>query len=187
MSILLGIGITATITVLYLGKKGWQMLHKVVGITPGVLTYQDPNAPLLLSDMTWQQLTLNVQHLSGLSDSQLRQLQRIDAKVATYYNYQQVRQAQNITPAVNEAQFVLHKLLYARLPEMLASHYHLLNIIDNPKVNTANKTQCIEAGQLLQDALDSIERRVDTELMQIETQHLQDLRVMKRYVDSHKN
>ena len=38
MSILIGVGVVTTVTVVYLGKKGWQALHKAVGITPGVLT-----------------------------------------------------------------------------------------------------------------------------------------------------
>ena len=49
MSVLIGVGIVTTVTTIYLGRKGWHAFHKMVGITPGVLTYQDSNAPLLLT------------------------------------------------------------------------------------------------------------------------------------------
>ena len=185
MSILIGVGVVTTVTVIYLGKKGWQALHKAVGITPGVLIYQNPNAPLSLPDLTWQKLALNTQHLHGLSDGQLHQLQRIDHKVMTCQNYQHDLQAQNITLAVTEPQFVLHKLLHTRLPQMLASHYHLRQASINASMNHADNIKCTEASQLIQEALDNIEKRVDTLLEQLERQHLQDLRVMKRYMDSH--
>ncbi|MEC5210335.1 hypothetical protein RCH20_001406 [Psychrobacter sp. PL15] len=182
MSILLGVGIATTIVILYLGKKGWQALHSAVGITPGVLTYQDPNAPLSLPNLTWQQLTLNSQHLSVLSDHQLRQLQHIDNKVATYQRYQLDSQAQHRTPALTEQQFVLHKLLQLRLPEMLASHYHLAGVNGGAEATNNKRT---EAEQLLQDALNNIDSRLDELLEQVDSQHLQDLRVMKKYIDSH--
>ncbi|WP_201555176.1 hypothetical protein [Psychrobacter sp. 72-O-c] len=185
MSMLLGVGVFTTITVFYLGKKGWQALHKAVGITPGVLTYQDPQAPITLTDMTWQNLTLNNKHLSVLPDSQLRHLQRIDHKVATYQTYQQHLQAQSITPAITEQQFVLDKLLHTRLAEMLASHYHLASA--GASVNASTNDKQSEAKQLLQQALNNIEGRLDSLLEQMETQHLQDLRVMKNYIDSHSN
>lgn len=192
MSIILGVGIATTITVFYLGKKGWQALHKVVGIAPGVLTYQDPNAPILLSNLTWQKLTFSSQHLSVLSDSQLHQLQRIDKKIAAYHNYQQDLQKQSRTLAVDEQQFVLHKLLYTRLPEMLASHYRLLRFNDrflsfgnHTKASTIDDANRAEASKLLQEALDNIERRLDMSLEMLETQSLQELRIMKNYLNSH--
>lgn len=193
MSIILGVGIAATattVTLFYMGKKGWQALHKAVGITPGVLTYQDPQAPILLMDITWQQLSLNRQHLSCLPDSQLRQLQRIDRKVGAYHSYQQELKSQNKTPALTEQQFVLHKLLQLRLPEMLASHYHLArannkNCFNDTGNLEANNDKRVEAGQLLQQALNNIEQRLESLLEQMETQHLLDLRVMKSYIESH--
>ena len=59
MSILIGIGIVTTVTTFYLGRKGWHALHKAVGITPGVLIYQDDHAPLSLATLSWEQLNLN--------------------------------------------------------------------------------------------------------------------------------
>lgn len=175
---LIGVTIITTITVFYLGKKGWQALHKAVGITPGVLTYQNPQAPLLVNKLTWQNLTLNKQHLLHLSDIQLRQLQFIDSQVVIYQNYQQSLQQQEITSAITEQQFVLHKLLHTRLAEMLASYHHLVSVsTDNAKK--------YEAGQLLQNLLDTIEQRLQSLLAQMEDGHLQDLRVMKQYMDSH--
>ena len=183
MSILLGIGVVTTVSVFYLGRKGWHALHKMVGITPGVLTYQDSNAPLLLTSLNWQQLNLNKKHLEVLSDKQLRQLQHIDKKVANYHNYQNELEAQNVTSAINEQQFVLHKMLHIRLPEMLASHYHLANI--NISNRTKNGQKQTEASRLLQEVLDSIEQRLDRLLERMEEQHLQELRVMKNYIHSH--
>lgn len=183
MSILIGVGVVATVSVFYLGRKGWHAFHKMVGITPGVLTYQDSNAPLLLTSLNWQQLNLNKKHLEALSDKQLHQLQDIDKKVANYHNYQNELEAQNVTSAINESQFVLHKMLHTRLPEMLASHYHLANI--NVSNHTKNGQKQTEAGRLLQEILDNIEQRLDGLLERMEEQHLQELRVMKNYIHSH--
>lgn len=183
MSILIGVGVVATVSVFYLGRKGWHALHRMVGITPGVLTYQDSNAPLLLNSLNWQQLNLNKKHLEVLSDKQLRQLQHIDKKVANYHNYQNELEAQNVISAINEQQFVLHKMLNIRLPEMLASHYHLANI--NISNRTKNGQKQAEASRLLQEVLDNIEQRLDGLLERMEEQHLQELRVMKNYIHSH--
>ena len=183
MSILIGVGVVTTVSVFYLGRKGWHALHKMVGITPGVLTYQDSNAPLLLTSLNWQQLNLNKKHLEALSDKQLRQLQHIDKKVANYHNYQNELEAQNVISAINEQQFVLHKMLHTRLPEMLASHYHLANI--NISNRTKDGQKQAEASRLLQEVLDNIEQRLDGLLERMEEQHLQELRVMKNYIHSH--
>ena len=183
MSILIGVGVVTTVSVFYLGRKGWHALHRMVGITPGVLTYQDSNAPLLLTSLNWQQLDLNKKHLEVLSDKQLRQLQNIDKKVANYHNYQNELEAQNLTSAINEQQFVLHKMLHIRLPEMLVSHYHLANI--NVSNRTKNGQKQTEASRLLQEVLDNIEQRLDGLLERMEEQHLQELRVMKNYIHSH--
>jgi len=183
MSILLGVGVVTTVSVFYLGRKGWHALHNMVGITPGVLIYQDSNAPLLLTSLNWQQLNLNKKHLEALSDKQLRQLQNIDKKVANYHNYQNELEAQDVTSAINEQQFVLHKMLHTRLPEMLASHYHLATI--NISNHTKNGQSQAKASRLLQEVLDSIEQRLDGLIERMEEQHLQELRVMKNYIHSH--
>ena len=183
MSILIGVGVVTTVSVFYLGRKGWYALHRMVGITPGVLTYQDSNAPLLLTSLNWQQLNLNKKHLEVLSDKQLRQVQHIDKKVANYHNYQNELEAQDVTSAINEQQFVLHKMLHTRLPEMLVSHYQLVSM---NRINNESKQQKkAEASELLQEALSNIEQRLDDLLKQIDVQQLQELRVMKNYIDSH--
>ena len=183
MSVLIGIGIVTTVTTIYLGKKGWHALHKMVGITPGVLTYQDDNAPLSLTSINWQQLNLNKKHLKSLLDNQLRQLQRIDEKVSSYQSYQKALKSQNKTPAVTEQQFVLNKMLHTRLPEMLASHYQLVSI--NKSNNESNQQKESEASELLQGALNNIEQRLDDLLKQIDVEQLQELRVMNNYINSH--
>ena len=183
MSVLIGIGIVTTVTTIYLGRKGWHALHKMVGITPGVLTYQDDNAPLSLTSINWQQLNLNKKHLKVLPNNQLLQLQRIDEKVSNYQSYHKTLQAQNKTPAVIEQQFVLNKMLHTRLPEMLVSHYQLVNM--NRINNESNQQKKAEASELLQEALNNIEQRLDNLLRQVEIEQLQKLRVMKSYINSH--
>ena len=183
MSILIGIGIVTAVTTFYLGKKGWHALHKAVGISPGVLTYRDYDAPLSLSTINWQQLVLNKAHLNSLSEPQLRQLKRIDEKVMSYQAYQKALKAQHKTPAVTEQQFVLNKMLHTRLPEMLASHHHLAN--SNISADIVSKERKAEANQLLQQVFDNIEQRLDRLLEQMESQQLQALRVMKNYINSH--
>lgn len=189
MIVWLSIGIISAITTFYLGRKGWHALHRAVGISPGVLIYHHPNAPLSLNDLTWQQLILNQQHLTPLSDEQLHQLQRIDNKVTAYRQYNQELNAQNIIPALTEAHFVLQKWLEVRLPQMLASHYHVQSQArDKDEVrHTINSgdSNRLTASQLLQEGLDNIEQRLDSLLEQIDTRHLQELRVMKRYMDEH--
>lgn len=183
MSVLIGVGIVTMVTAIYLGRKGWQALHKAVGITPGALTYQDYDAPLSLSTINWQRLNLNKQHLKSLPDNQLRQLQRIDKKLCNYQAYQKSLQSQHKTSAVTEQQFILNKLLHTRLPEMLASYYHLTNI--SSSTNRISNQKNAEASELLQQVLDNIEQRLDRLLEQMETQQLQELRVMKNYINSH--
>ncbi|MEN2751573.1 hypothetical protein AAIR29_07995 [Psychrobacter sp. FBL11] len=183
MSVLIGVGIVTTITTIYLGKKGWQAFHKAVGITPGVLKYRDRHAPLSLSTLNWRQLNLNKKHLQVLPDHQLRQLQRIDEKVNSYYEYQKALSDQNKTSAVTEQQFVVDKMLHTRLSEMLASRYHLASI--HTTANQIEDEKNVEADELLQQVLNSIEQRLDELLAQMQTQHLQELQVMKNYIDSH--
>ena len=191
MMVWLSIGVISIVTSFYLGKKGWHALHKVVGISPGTLIYHHPNAPLSVSDMTWQQLLLNPKHLTVLSDGQLRQLQRIDDKVTAYYRYQQALGTQYETAERTEAHFVLQKWLDTRLPEMLASHYYVQSQTGNQdtKVYLTNTdtSHYSTANQLLQQGLDNIEQRSDKLLEHIEMHHLQELQVMKRYMDKHNN
>ena len=63
MSIVIGVVVVTTVSVFYLGKKGWHALHKMVGITPGVLTYEDDRTPLSLTAINWQSLNLNKKYL----------------------------------------------------------------------------------------------------------------------------
>jgi len=179
MSILIGVGIVTTVTTFYLGRKGWQAFHKAVGISPGVLTYHDYDAPLSLAALSWQQLTLNKQHLKNLSEQQLRQLKRIDEKMNSYRAYQTALHNQHKTPAITEAQFVLNKMLQTRLPEMLATHYQLTN------TSSVSSNKRLEGNELLQSVLDNIEQRLDRLLAQMDEEQLQELRVMKHYINSH--
>ncbi|MFC6381908.1 hypothetical protein [Psychrobacter glacincola] len=181
MSILIGVGVITTVSVFYLGRKGWYAFHKAVGITPGVLIYHDKNAPLALANINWQQLNLNKRYLKSLTDSQLRQLHRIDEKVASYHAYQAELKLNEKTPAITEQQFVLHKMLHTRLPEMLSNYYQLMTM----HLVAKNSNTKAEAGKLLQDVLDNIEQRLDSLLEQMQKQQLQDLRAMKNYIDSH--
>lgn len=183
MSILIGVGVITTVSVFYLGRKGWYAFHKAVGITPGVLIYHDKNAPLSLANINWQQLNLNKKHLKSLTDSQLRQLYRIDEKVASYHAYQAELKLDEKTPAITEQQFVLHKMLHTRLPKMLSSYYQMTAISSNAK--SVDNQSRNEAIRLVQEVLDNIEQRLDNLLEQMQRQQLRDLRIMKHYIDSH--
>ena len=66
---------------------------------------------------------------------------------------------------------------------MLASHYQLVNI--NRSNNEVNQQKKAEASELLQQVLNNIEQRLDRLLEQMDTQQLQELRVMKSYINSH--
>ena len=189
MVVWLSIGVISIVTSLYLGKKGWHALHEVVGIRPGTLIYQHPDAPLSLPDLTWQQLILDQKHLSLLSDDQLRQLKRFDDKMVAYQLYQRELDTQNATRILTEEHYVLQKWLEVRLPQILTNHYHAqLGIrnqdIKEQSINTAH-TNRLSASQLLQEGLDNIEQLLDNQLAQIEVRHLQELQVMQRYMNEH--
>lgn len=189
MVVWLSIGVISIVTSLYLGKKGWHALHKVVGISPGTLIYQSPNAPLSLPDLTWQQLILDQKHLGLVSDDQLLQLKRLDDKMLAYQQYQRELDTQNPTRILTAEHFVLQKWLDIRLPQMLNSHYHAQLGIRNQDVkgksiNTDN-TNRLTASQLLQEGLDNIEQLLDNQLAQIEVRHLQELQIMQRYMNEH--
>lgn len=189
MVVWLSIGVISIVTSLYLGKKGWHTLHKVVGISPGTLIYQSPNAPLSLPDLTWQQLILDQKHLRVLSDAQLHQLKRLDDKMVAYQLYQRELDTQNATRILTEEYYMLQKWLEVRLPQMLTSHYHAqLGIrnqnIKGQSINTDN-TNRLSASQLLQEGLDNIEQLLDNQLAQIEVRHLQELQIMQRYMNEH--
>ena len=66
---------------------------------------------------------------------------------------------------------------------MLVSHYQLANI--NRSTNDVSKQKKAKANELLQEALNNIEQRLDGLLAQIEVQQLQELRVMNSYINSH--
>ncbi len=74
-------------------------------------------------------------------------------------------------------------MLHTRLPEMLASYHQLTTINTNAK-NVSHEKKA-EASELLQKVLNNIEQRLDRLLEKMETQHLQELRVMNDYIDSH--
>ena len=189
MIVWLTIGVISVITSLYLGRKGWHALHKAVGISPGVLIYQHPNAPLFLPDMTWQKLTLNQQHLTVLSNKQLLQLQRLDDKISAYQQYQHELNAQNLIRILTEDHFIMQKWIEIRLPQLLASYYHVQPGISKKGTKeqfiTTDNINGLTASQLLQESLDNIEQRLDNLLAQIETRHLQELKVMQRYMNEH--
>lgn len=177
--ILIGVGAVTAITIYYLGKKSWHALHRIAGITPGVMVYQNPKAPLLINKLQWQKLELNPAHLQGLTNDLLRQLQNIDQKLAHFESYQQSLNDNH--QALSEAEFIAHKFIYSRLPEMLASYYLLKQSYQQKNINAAKMN---EAEQLLKELLDGIEERLDDVLEKIEAQHWQELKVMRRYLDT---
>lgn len=191
MSMMLGVGVAAVVGVFYMVRKGWRVLHEAVGITPGTLVYQNPNAPLLCSAITWQALTLNDKHLSSLTQSQLKQLKRIDEKLSIVQQVELENPSQDKEAPVNEAQFVLYKLLYTRLPEILTSHHRMVGMYrsqseKNQKdaLHHHDDSKTSEANELLQSALDNIETRLDDLLDSFKHQGLQELRMMNTYLNN---
>lgn len=177
--ILIGVGAVTAIMIYYLGKKSWQALHRIAGITPGVMIYENPKVPLLVNKLQWQKLELNPAHLQGLNNDLLRQLQNIDQKLAHFESYQQ--SLNDSDKALSEEEFIAHKFIYSRLPEMLASYYHLRQSYQQ---KSSNKAKISEAEQLLRELLNGIEERLDGVISKIEAQHWQELKVMKRYLDT---
>ncbi|WP_230661263.1 hypothetical protein [Psychrobacter sp. I-STPA10] len=204
MIISLGVGLVTLLTTVYVGKKSWQAFHRMVGITPGQITYIEPSntnkdesKDLAYTSVIWQQLQLDSHYLKYLPVAQIQHLQRIDTKMQAYDSWQQpspdMAAKQRRPPpfvasnVVTEETFLLQKLIVERLPEALA-RYHL--IAKSQALTTAvsapveSSQHLAEALQVVQALLERIEKNLDKVLNQYQQEQLQNLRAMQRYLDS---
>lgn len=208
MIVSIGVGAVALLTTVYVGKKSWQAFHRMVGITPGQVTYVaadtrvDNLAHLGNAALIWQQLQLDSDYLEYLPAAQIQHLQRIDTKMQAYESWQQSlpqslpqsnskhssKQPQILAANMpTEEAFLLQKLITERLPEALA-RYHLIaknQVLTTAVSPSAERAQHLaEALQVLQTLLTRIEVNLDKVLAQYEQEQLQNLRAMQRYLDS---
>lgn len=195
MSLLIGLGtaLVSTLGAVYVARKGWYAFHRVVGITPGAITYEPATQPSASPSL--MQLTLDDAWLTHLPTEVLEQLSRIDHKADIYQQWQEDLAKQGQTVPTSEAQFTVRKLLNERLPEMLGSYHILaqhqnrvarLNDIELTKTNITGTSQDLqplsEALGLLAALLDSTEQRLDELLAQCRDSSYQELLIMQRYL-----
>ena len=180
------LGIVATASVAYIGRRGWYAFHKAVGITPGAMHYTPPvqaALPMLI------QLEIDSCILEYLPPRALDILTRIDHKADIYQQWlddlaQQGRQLPN-----SEEQFIVRKILSERLPAMLidyhtlAQHQQRLIKLQGTSRDTTEHQNVAAALALLIELLDSTEQRLDQLLAQCQDSHYQELKVMRRYLD----
>lgn len=190
MSMLLGIGalLASSMGVVYLGRKGWHAFHRAVGITPGTLRYIEPKA---LPPPQLMQLSIDTALLTELPPAVVSLLTRIDDKACLYQQWQEEQQCQGLTVANSEQQFVLRKLLSERIPEMLQYYQSLAQYQQQCHQTSApeplDKKQAATLGtaySLLLELLASTEKRLDDLLLDCSKEQVQQLQVMKRYLDS---
>ncbi|GAA0321668.1 hypothetical protein [Psychrobacter aestuarii] len=181
MSMLIGTGVMFVAVTWYVGKKSWHALHRMVGITPGTMVYHNPQVPIRLQDLRLQQLNLDKTHLQSLSDTHLAALQRIDSKIGHYQRYYKDTQSKKTAslPTASEQDVIVHKLIHTRLPDMLRS-YHLQHTL---AIAPPNAEQTNSAEALLMDSLQGIEKQLDAGLQALQQKHMDDLRIMNRYID----
>ena len=208
MIISVAVGVVAVLTTAYVAKKSWQAFHRMVGITPGQVTYisadsaVDKLAHLADATLVWQQLQLDNEYLEYLPVLQIQHLQRIDTKMQAYETWQHQslqetgslgKQQKSFSTAnlsanmLTEEAFLLKKLIADRLPEALG-RYHLLAknqaLTSALSPSTKQSQHLAEALQVLQTLLERIEKNLDKLLEQYEQEQLQNLRAMQRYLDS---
>lgn len=197
MSVLIGVGVVAVVAAGYVGRKGWLAFHRAVGITPGTLKYVEPSQ---LPPPPMLQLTLVDEQIKGLPPAIVEQLLRIDGKADILQQWRNEAVQAGQTPIVSEDEFMVSKLLQSRLPELIESyqriahHEELLQQAANRASTTAyanrqahseeqmseNKAQALG---LLLEVLMKIETKLDGLLEGCQSEALQQMQVMQRYLD----
>lgn len=197
MSVLIGVGVVAVVAAGYVGRKGWLAFHRAVGITPGTLKYVEPSQ---LPPPPMLQLTLVDDQIKGLPPAIVEQLLRIDGKADILQQWRNEAAQAGQTPIVSEDEFMVSKLLQSRLPELIESyqriahHEELLQQAANRASTTAyanrqahseermseNKAQALG---LLLEVLMKIETKLDGLLEGCQSEALQQMQVMQRYLD----
>lgn len=194
MSVLIGVGVIATLGLGYIGHKGWLAFHRAVGIRPGTLKYIEPSQ---LPPPQMMQLTLLPDQIRGLPPVIIEQLLRIDGKADIFQQLRNEAIKAGHTPTISEDEFVVRKLLQVRLPELInsyqkiARHEDLLqqteikagsrtkNFVTNADQMSKNKAQALS---LVFEVLLKIETKLDNLLEGCQSEALQELQVMQRYL-----
>lgn len=201
MSVLIGaVGIVAVAAAGYVGRKGWLAFHRAVGISPGTLKYVEPSQ---LPPPPMLQLTLKEDQISGLPPMIIEQLLRIDGKADIFQQWRNDTIKAGQTPATTEEEFVVSKLLSTRLPELIDSYQRIAHhealvqqatdratsatrhntTLDNENKMSQSKEQALA---LLWQVLMQIEGKLDQLLEGCQTEALQELEVMQRYLEQRK-
>ena len=200
MSVLIGVGVAAVAVAGYVGRKGWLAFHRAVGITPGTLKYVEPSQ---LPPPPMLQLTLVEDQIKGLPPAIVEQLLRIDGKADIFQQWRNDMIKAGQTPMVSEDEFMVSKLLQIRLPELIESYQRIARHEDllqqaNHRAATAayNSKQVSSENQisenkaqalgLLLEVLIKIETKLDVLLEDCQSEALQQMQVMQRYLDQRK-
>lgn len=197
MSVIIGVGVAASIGTVWLLRKGWLVFHDMAGITR-VMRYEPvaqlPYEPQLIL------LQVDNSRLKYLPDAQKQKIQRIDDKADVYQEWrddiqkrlqeshsqsaQKPRQVPTQVP-MSETQFVVAKLLREHLPEALDSYHAIAKrqqrVQTRSSMSVQNQSQSLS---VLDELLDDIETRLDGLLEECEAHHLQEMTVIKRYLHS---
>lgn len=179
------VAIVGIIGGIYVIRKAWYGFHRAVGIEPGKMTYVPAN---LREEKAFKphliQVNLSTTQLLHLPNSLKIQLQRIDDKADAYQDWRvDLEQRYQSILTTTENQFALSKLMSEHLPEIISSYHNLherkLKISSESYIDSDN-----QALAMLIELLDDIEERLDNLLKECEQTQLQDLQVMKRYLQS---
>lgn len=195
MSVLIGAGVVAVVAAGYVGRKGWLALHRAVGITPGTLKYVPPSQlppPML-------QLTLAESQITDLPPVIMERLLRIDGKADVFQQLRTEVIDAGQTPPASEDEFVVSKLLQTRLPELINSYQRIARqealiqqathrAVSSQHANSAASTSTemseskAQALAVLLEVLITIETKLDALLERYQNDALQDMQVMRRYL-----
>ncbi|SUD90009.1 hypothetical protein [Psychrobacter phenylpyruvicus] len=197
MSVLIGVGVVAVVAAGYVGRKGWLAFHRAVGITPGTLKYVEPAQ---LPPPPMLQLTLVDDQIKGLPPAIVEQLLRIDGKADIFQQWRNDAIKAGQIPMVSEDEFMVSKLLQSRLPELIESyqriahHEELLQQAANRASTSAYANRQVRSEEqmsenkaqalgLLLEVLMKIETKLDGLLEGCQSEALQQMQVMQRYLD----
>ncbi len=124
-----------------------------------------------------------------------QQLQRVDDKADIYQQWLADLEKQDnhlASPATTtENQFVLSKLMSEHLPNIISTYQNIIKHKQRLQASTSSFDQksisdkeSQKALLLLTELLDDIESRLDILLRECERQQIQELQVMKRYLQA---
>lgn len=200
--VVIGIAVVGTVIAGVAIRKAWYGFHRSVGISPKKMTYIPPEQQALQTQQ-WQasfqpqliQVNLSTEQLSLLPFEAKQQLQRVDDKADIYQQWLADLEKQDnhlASPATTtENQFVLSKLMSEHLPNIISTYQNIIKHKQRLQASTSSFDQksisdkeSQKALLLLTELLDDIESRLDILLRECERQQIQELQVMKRYLQA---